>query len=168
VFVLERLSDDDIKMILKNAVERATPNNGDSERHPLSDDPGSSQTVVEASQESRRGGETLANEAKEGGFREISEGVMKTIVNLSVGDARTALSLLELVLTAPKGASDATVVSHLRRSVSSRYDRSGDDRYDMISALHKSIRGSDGGAALYWLARYEAGYLGWKGRTCNS
>lgn len=33
-----------------------------------------------------------------------------------------------------------------------RYDRSGDDRYDMISALHKSVRGSDGSAALYWLA----------------
>lgn len=152
VFVLERLSDDDIKMILKKAVERATPNNGDTEQHPLND-PGSSQTLVEASQESRHGGETLANEGKEGGYREISDGVMKTIVNLSGGDARTALSLLELVLTAPKGASDATVVSHLRRSVSSRYDRSGDDRYDMISALHKSIRGSDGGASLYWLAR---------------
>jgi replication-associated recombination protein RarA len=35
-----------------------------------------------------------------------------------------------------------------------RYDRSGEDRYDMISALHKSLRGSDGSAAMYWLARF--------------
>jgi len=87
------------------------------------------------------------------GLRSISSEVMKSIVNLSTGDARTALSLLELVLNSPSKTSDAAIISHLRRSVSSRYDRSGEDRYDMISALHKSIRGSSGDGALYWLAR---------------
>ena len=85
--------------------------------------------------------------------RQVPERILKTIINLSLGDARTALSLLELVLSAPAKASESGLIANLRRSVCSRYDRSGEDRYDMISALHKSLRGSDGGAALYWLAR---------------
>lgn len=86
-------------------------------------------------------------------YRQVTERILKTIINLSLGDARTALSLLELVLSSPAKASESALIASLRRSVSSRYDRSGEDRYDMISALHKSLRGSDGGAALYWLAR---------------
>jgi putative ATPase len=86
-------------------------------------------------------------------YREVTERILKTIINLSLGDARTALSLLELMLSSPVKASESALIASLRRSVSSRYDRSGEDRYDMISALHKSLRGSDGGAALYWLAR---------------
>lgn len=85
--------------------------------------------------------------------RQVTERILKTITNLSLGDARTALSLLELVLSSPAKAPESTLIASLRRSVSGRYDRSGEDRYDMISALHKSLRGSDGGAALYWLAR---------------
>jgi putative ATPase len=50
------------------------------------------------------------------------------------------------------------LLESLRRSVSTSYDRTGDARYDLISALHKSVRGSQAGAALYWLARMlEAG-----------
>ena len=90
-------------------------------------------------------------------YRQVTERILKTIINLSVGDARTALSLLELVLSSPAKASESALIAGLRRSVSSRYDRSGEDRYDMISALHKSLRGSDGGAALYWLARLVSG-----------
>ncbi|KIM30721.1 hypothetical protein M408DRAFT_66262 [Serendipita vermifera MAFF 305830] len=123
VFVLERLSDEEITTILTNAIQRASQ--------------------VDANQEVE----------PDRGLRPISSEVMKTIVNLSIGDARTALSLLELVLTSPRKATDASIISHLRRSVSSRYDRSGEDRYDMISALHKSIRGSSGDGAMYWLAR---------------
>ncbi|KAF8750701.1 P-loop containing nucleoside triphosphate hydrolase protein [Rhizoctonia solani] len=79
--------------------------------------------------------------------------ILASISSLAAGDARTALSLLELVLSAPLTIDEEKLLESLRRSVSSRYDRSGDDRYDMISALHKSIRGSDGSAAMYWLAR---------------
>ena len=86
-------------------------------------------------------------------YRHVTERILKTITNLSLGDARTALSLLELVLSSAAKASESGLIASLRRSVSSRYDRSGEDRYNMISALHKSLRGNDGGAALYWLAR---------------
>lgn len=151
VFVLERLSDEEITTILTNAIQRASQVDANQEVEPDREPP-SSRTLFDCSQENGKG---LAEQAlkAEGGLRPISSEVMKTIVNLSIGDARTALSLLELVLTSPRKATDASIISHLRRSVSSRYDRSGEDRYDMISALHKSIRGSSGDGAMYWLAR---------------
>lgn len=58
-----------------------------------------------------------------------------------------------MVLSAPKTTVEEKLIENLRRSVSASYDRSGDSRYDMISALHKSVRGSDVDAAMYWLAR---------------
>lgn len=51
------------------------------------------------------------------------------------------------------GASDEELMGAIKRGLRKGYDRTGEERYDMISALHKSIRGSDGSAALYWLAR---------------
>lgn len=86
-------------------------------------------------------------------YPQLTPTVLTSIISLSSGDARAALSLLELVLTAPPTTSPSNLLASLRRSVSTSYDRTGDDRYDMISALHKSVRGSDGNAALYWLAR---------------
>ena len=75
------------------------------------------------------------------------------MASLSAGDARTALSLLEQVLLAPAETPESALLDSMKRSVATSYDRTGDMRYDLISALHKSIRGSQGGAALYWLAR---------------
>ena len=75
------------------------------------------------------------------------------MASLSAGDARTALSLLEQVLLAPAEIPETTLLNTMRRSVATSYDRTGDVRYDLISALQKCIRGSQGGAALYWLAR---------------
>jgi putative ATPase len=148
VLVLERLSDEEVTKILTKAIQRASQTDTTEAAEPVRETlEGSSQgngIVTAKSEETPK----LDN-----GLRPISSEVMKSIVNLSTGDARTALSLLELVLTSPSKASDAAIISHLRRSVSSRYDRSGEDRYDMISALHKSIRGSSGDGALYWLAR---------------
>ena len=78
----------------------------------------------------------------------------RSIASLSDGDARTALSLLELVFSSPSTTiSEESLLDSLRGSVSTRYVRTGDSHYDMISALHKSVRGSDGSAALYCLAR---------------
>lgn len=76
------------------------------------------------------------------------------MVSLSNGDARIALSLLELVL-APSNPplSEGALLESLRQTVSVSYDRTGDSHYDMISALHKSVRGSKADAAMYWLAR---------------
>ena len=84
--------------------------------------------------------------------------MVTTIASLSCGDARTALSLLELVLLSAQTTPESALLESLRRSVSTSYDRTGDARYDLISVLHKSVRGSQAGAALYWLARMlEAG-----------
>jgi putative ATPase len=48
---------------------------------------------------------------------------------------------------------DRQLMDAVRRGLRKGYDRSGEERYDMISALHKCLRGSDGSAAMYWLAR---------------
>ncbi|EST56521.1 ATPase AAA [Brevibacillus panacihumi W25] len=81
------------------------------------------------------------------------------LIQYAEGDARRLLNALELaVTTTPQGADgsitvtlDVAVESIQRRAV--RYDKSGDNHYDTISAFIKSIRGSDPDAALYWLAR---------------
>jgi putative ATPase len=69
------------------------------------------------------------------------------------GDARQALTLLSISLSL--STSPTTTASSLRASLTkaSLYDRSGDQHYDSISALHKSIRGSDPDATIYYLAR---------------
>ncbi|EJU04445.1 P-loop containing nucleoside triphosphate hydrolase protein [Dacryopinax primogenitus] len=85
--------------------------------------------------------------------RPIPDQILERIARLSAGDARTALSALELVLSAPATLSEAALLETVKRSVVARYDRTGDDRYDLISALHKSLRGSDVDAAMYYLAR---------------
>lgn len=50
---------------------------------------------------------------------------------------------------------DRSLMEAIKKGLRKGYDRTGEERYDMISAMHKSIRGSDGSAALYWLARYD-------------
>lgn len=88
---------------------------------------------------------------------EVSEDVLKTIAKLSAGDARTALNVLELaVFLAPReGKKKVLGLKEVLEASQSRfpYDRYGDDRYELISAFQKSIRGSDPDAAIYWLVR---------------
>lgn len=88
------------------------------------------------------------------------------LVTLSNGDARSALNILEMVVaTAPTSgsASEPIVISQadIENAVQHRalqYDKGGEQHYDIISALHKSVRGSDPDATLYWLSRMlEAG-----------
>ena len=71
----------------------------------------------------------------------------------SDGDARTALNLLELAMDLSKrpSATQDTIKSSLTKTLV--YDRAGDQHYDTISAFHKSVRGSDPHATLYYLAR---------------
>lgn len=65
-----------------------------------------------------------------------------------------ALSLLEIASKSPNDdASEAQIMDSLKQSLLTSYDRTGEDHYDMISALHKSVRGGNGSAAMYWLAR---------------
>jgi len=85
--------------------------------------------------------------------------LLQQIAVFSSGDARTAYNVLELSAGVAKGGvlAKETVESAMDRKVL-LYDKSGEEHYNLISALHKSIRSSDADAALYWLARMlEAG-----------
>ena len=85
---------------------------------------------------------------------QIDVDALDLLVNLANGDARFALNTLEL---ASVGAADGVIArEQIFEATAQRagsYDRAGDAHFDTISALHKSIRGSDPDAALYWLAR---------------
>ncbi len=90
---------------------------------------------------------------------EITEEAMDFIANISDGDARVALNALELCAFAAKEKRiDLKLAEEIVQKKALRYDKSGEEHYNLISALHKSMRGSDPDASLYWLARMlEAG-----------
>jgi len=95
---------------------------------------------------------------------EIEPEVIKGICQLANGDARAALNTLEmLVLTTPPNEKGVREIKRedLKEVLQRKaylYDKSGEEHYNLISALHKSLRGSDPDAALYWLGRMlEAG-----------
>ncbi|KAL9133729.1 MAG: hypothetical protein Q9175_005094 [Cornicularia normoerica] len=83
----------------------------------------------------------------------VDEELIRYLASFADGDARTALNLLELAMDLSHRA-DATKQS-IKASLTKTlvYDRSGDQHYDTISAFHKSVRGSDPHAVLYYLAR---------------
>uniref|UniRef100_T1JL37 AAA+ ATPase domain-containing protein n=1 Tax=Strigamia maritima TaxID=126957 RepID=T1JL37_STRMM len=92
----------------------------------------------------------------------IEKDAVSTLAQFCDGDARIALNSLQLAIQhsqstkmkkpiQEKDIKEALVKSH------TLYDRAGDEHYNCISALHKSIRGSDDNASLYWLARMLAG-----------
>lgn len=122
VFVLNRLDDDDIVRVLKQA---------------------------------------LADQKRGLGARKISvdEAVYGALVRMADGDARSALNALELAVNASAKEKDGTIrltMDALKTALQRtqyRYDKNGEEHYNIISALHKSLRGSDENAALYWLAR---------------
>jgi putative ATPase len=87
---------------------------------------------------------------------------LQLIATYASGDARTALNALEVAaqLTLGQGLSNLTpeIASEAMQRRMLLYDKKGEQHYDIISALHKSVRNSDPDAALYWLARMlEAG-----------
>ena len=94
---------------------------------------------------------------------EISDDVLKMIAVFANGDARTALSTLEMAVLNgdyDDGVTTVTVdtVEQCTSKKSLLYDKTGEEHYNLISALHKSMRNSDPDAAVYWLARMlEAG-----------
>lgn len=78
------------------------------------------------------------------------------LVQLAAGDARRALTALEVAAEAAQAAGELVSVQTIERSVDKaavRYDRDGDQHYDVVSAFIKSVRGSDVDAALHYLAR---------------
>lgn len=82
----------------------------------------------------------------------ITDNAIKTLSVLANGDARTALNALELGTKSGKEIDEDLVKESLQRS-HLLYDRAGEEHYNIISALHKSMRGNDANAALYWLGR---------------
>ena len=95
---------------------------------------------------------------------EISDDIIATIAEFANGDARSALSTLEMAVlngdVDEKGKITVTreTVENITLKKSLLYDKTGEEHYNLISALHKSMRNSDPDAAVYWLARMlEAG-----------
>jgi putative ATPase len=88
---------------------------------------------------------------------EVDDSGMDLIVSLSGGDARTALNILEagadLVDSNPQKIIDASVVREAAQRRNLLYDKQGEEHFNLISALHKSLRDSDPDAGLYWMGR---------------
>jgi len=82
----------------------------------------------------------------------------RLIARLSDGDARGALNILDLTVTLHAGAVTEAAIREAVQKKALLYDKSGEEHYNLISALHKSLRDSDPDGALYWLGRMlEAG-----------
>ena len=88
--------------------------------------------------------------------------VLGAIATYASGDARTALNALEVAAQLTEGRGESAITPEIAAEAMQRrmllYDKKGEQHYDVISALHKSVRNSDADAALYWLGRMlEAG-----------
>lgn len=76
------------------------------------------------------------------------------LLEMADGDGRAALNLIEQVMAwKVQGKLDTDQLAQRLMRRAAKYDKSGDEHYNLISALHKSVRGSDPDAALYWFAR---------------
>ena len=89
---------------------------------------------------------------------ELTDEAQTDIIKLAHGDARKALNLLEMSVQASDTSAkqvmiDSDVLASVAQTALTRYDKDGDQHYDIISAMIKSVRGSDPDAALYWMAR---------------
>lgn len=89
----------------------------------------------------------------------ISENQLRAIASFSNGDARTALNTLEMAIINGDIEQDGSIVvtnQSLEQCISKKsllYDKNGEEHYNIISALHKSMRNSDPDAAIYWMCR---------------
>nr|WP_325051274.1 replication-associated recombination protein A [Litorimonas taeanensis] len=88
----------------------------------------------------------------------VTEEGRQAIIDMADGDGRYSLSLAEILFNYAEGSHyDADGVAQILQKRRAHYDKGGEHHYNLISALHKSIRGSDPDAALYWLARMLGG-----------
>jgi len=84
----------------------------------------------------------------------LDESARTRLVGFADGDARRLLNAVEILANAkPEGEIDGTFVEETLAKNLRRFDKGGEQFYDQISALHKSVRGSDADASLYWLVR---------------
>ena len=97
-------------------------------------------------------------EAELGKTLQLTEAGRNALIGFADGDGRYLLTLAEEIFSvAPKETLDMLGVANLLQKRAPAYDKSRDEHYNLISALHKSMRGSDPDAALYWLARMLSG-----------
>ncbi|TPX35571.1 hypothetical protein SmJEL517_g02088 [Synchytrium microbalum] len=144
VFVLERLGDEDLVPLLKRAarIKLGLPNT-------------TAKTTGESSDQN------TSDQDIDGlvGPIAIPLEVFQYLARMSDGDSRVAINALEMALDAVKTEdveSPQVSVSSVKEALNKvhlQYDKDGDNHYDLISALHKSMRGSDADAALYWFGR---------------
>jgi len=144
-FTLSKLGDEDVFGILKRGLAREVP---DALPTPTAS-PASGDTDAEQ------------HESEENGSQQSSGHLLTTddyallhyLASFADGDARTGLNLLELAIDLCKRP--GTTSDDIKQSLTQTlvYDRAGDQHYDTISAFHKSVRGSNADAALYYLAR---------------
>lgn len=139
-FTLSKLTDEDVFGILKRALAREVPGLPTPSSSPSAD------------------GDTQPDEASDvtNSFHLLTKddfALVRYLANFADGDARTGLNLLELALDLCQRP--GTTADDIKRSLTQTlvYDRAGDQHYDTISAFHKSVRGSNADAALYYLAR---------------
>ncbi|MEP3295448.1 MAG: replication-associated recombination protein A [Pseudoruegeria sp.] len=88
----------------------------------------------------------------------LTVGAREALLEMADGDGRALLNLIEQISAWKTGAPldvDALTTRLMKRAT--KYDKNGDEHYNLISALHKSVRGSDPDAALYWYARMLTG-----------
>jgi len=142
-FTLAKLTDDHIFGILKLALNREVPG------LPTPDASPSTEEHVE-----RDGQESLAT--SQSSYHLLTNddyALLRYLAAFADGDARTGLNLLELALDLCQRPS--VTAAEIKHSLTQTlvYDRAGDQHYDTISAFHKSVRGSNADAALYYLAR---------------
>lgn len=84
----------------------------------------------------------------------LTEGARRALIEMADGDGRALLNLVEQIHAwGARGPIETDQLKSRLMRRASGYDKSGDAHYNLISALHKSVRGSDPDAALYWLAR---------------
>lgn len=104
--------------------------------------------------------ERLARRAESELGRELplAEDARERMLEMADGDGRALLNLVEQAMAwNVEGRLDSSQLADRLQRRAAQYDKSGDAHYNLISALHKSVRGSDPDAALYWLARMLAG-----------
>ena len=109
--------------------------------------------------------ELLDRACREGFEKELtaSKTLLEQIAIFSDGDARNALNTLEMLVDNGNVSQDGTLelsddlLSQVLGEKTLKYDKNGEEHYDLISALHKSMRNSDVDAAIYWLNRMLAG-----------
>ncbi|KAK0916304.1 DNA-dependent ATPase mgs1 [Friedmanniomyces endolithicus] len=140
-FTLTKLTDEDVFKILKRALDREVPG------------PPTPSASPESKESQEQSEDALASQTGHHLLTDDHHALLRYLAAFADGDARTGLNLLELALDLCQRPS--TTAEDIKKSLTQTlvYDRAGDQHYDTISAFHKSVRGSDPDAALYYLTR---------------